>query len=155
MHIPPALIIFFIGLMPLIDRSAIPVGVTYYDMNIVAAGILFLLGNYLASLGIYYGLKHSDKWLRKHIRLVDRTLDWLFARTRTKHDKRMSELGHLALFLFICVPIPGSGGWTGALITYVFGLKPKIAFPVIGAGLAVAACIIALATEGIINLNLA
>lgn len=153
MQIPPALIVFFIGLFPIIDRTAIPLGIAHYGMDIIPTTLVFLLGNYVGSILVFNGLRASDEWFRKRIKPLDRFLTWLFARTRAKHDKRINELGHLALFLFVCVPLPGSGNWSAALVAYVFGLKPKVALPIIGSGLAVAALLIALATEGVINLS--
>lgn len=63
----------------------------------------------------------------------------------------MSELGHLALILFVAVPLPGSGAWTGALVAYLFGVERKKAFGLISAGLIIAGTLVAFGTKAILR----
>jgi uncharacterized membrane protein len=150
--LPPELTVYIIGVLPIVDRSAIPIGITTLEMPLWSASLFFFLGNLTASILIYYGLHAIADWLRKHSKWMDRCMTWLFERTQSKHSKRMSELGHIALLLFVAVPIPGSGAWSGALVAYVFGVKGRIALPIIATGLIIATTLIALGAGGIVHL---
>lgn len=82
---------------------------------------------------------------------MDRFFTWLFEKTRAKHSKRISELGHIALITFVAIPLPGSGGWTGSLVAHVFGIKSKLSIPLIILGLIIAGALITLGTTGVIT----
>ncbi len=76
-------------------------------------------------------------------------MDWLFARTRRKANERIRKYEYLGLFLFVAIPIPFTGAWTGALIAYLFDLKFSRSLLAILAGIIVAAVIMILLTLNI------
>jgi uncharacterized membrane protein len=146
------LTVFILGGLPVIEsRLAIPYGIGALHMNPGTTFIFAVAGNILATIILINLLDPVTKllsknaWLKKHI-------DWLFHKTRTKHDKRMSELGHIALILFVAIPLPGSGAWSGSLVAYLFGLNKKLAILLISTGVIIAASVITLTTEGISHL---
>ncbi|MEK7146271.1 MAG: small multi-drug export protein, partial [Patescibacteria group bacterium] len=121
---------------------AIVAGVTVLSLNPWLAFVLATSGNIIVSIAIYYLLGPTTDFLRKHIVWIDKLCSWVFQRTRDKHSKRMSEVGHFLLFLYLAIPTPGSGGWSGALIAHVFGVParaflPLAIFGLISAGLLV------------------
>ncbi|MBT4086885.1 MAG: small multi-drug export protein [Deltaproteobacteria bacterium] len=149
---PHELTVFILGMMPIIEsRLAIPFGIGALGMNPINAFIFAIAGNFIAVIILLRFLDPvtqllcKSSFLKKHI-------DWLFERTRTKHDKRMSELGHLALLIFVAIPIPGSGAWAGSLVAYLFDLKKPLATVIITCGLIIAGVIITSTTEGVISL---
>ena len=50
-------------------------------------------------------------------------MDWLFARTRNRADNTIRKYECLGLLVFVALPVPFTGAWTGALIAYLFDLK--------------------------------
>ena len=151
--ISPEIVVALISMLPLVElRGGIPYGIAALGMNHWSALIWGLAGNILVSYLLILMLPPMPKWLRKHFKFMDRFFEKLFTRTRSKHSKRMSELGHLALITFVAVPLPGSGGWTGALVAHVFGVKKRLAFPLISEGLVIAGVLITFGTEWIVNL---
>ena len=50
--------------------------------------------------------------------------DWLEKSTFSK-SAQIEKYGYLGLFLFVAIPLPGTGAWTGSLIAVLFGMKPK------------------------------
>lgn len=151
--LPEELVMFVMAMLPLTElRASIPFGITVLHMSPWAAFAFSLAGNIFVALIILALLDPVAKFLRKHSKTMDRFFIWLFHRTRTKHTKRMSELGHLALLIFVAIPMPGSGGWTGALISYVFGVKSKISIPIISVGLLFAGIFVTFGTETLVNL---
>jgi uncharacterized membrane protein len=73
-------------------------------------------------------------------------MDWLFARTRKKANRRIRKYEYLGLFLFVAVPLPFTGAWTGALIAYLFDLKFSRSLVAIFVGIIVAAAIMIILT---------
>ena len=73
-------------------------------------------------------------------------MDWLFARTRKKADEKISKYEYLGLFVFVALPVPFTGAWTGALIAYLFNLKFSRSLLAIFLGLIFAAAIMIVLT---------
>jgi len=73
-------------------------------------------------------------------------MDWLFARTRKKADSKIAKYEYLGLLIFVALPIPFTGGWTGALIAYLFGLKFSKSLLTIFIGVVIAALIMVVIT---------
>jgi uncharacterized membrane protein len=63
-----------------------------------------------------------EKWLR-NFESWSRLMDWLFEKTRKRANAKIRRYEHLGLLLFVAVPLPFTGAWTGALIAYLFDLK--------------------------------
>ena len=93
-----------------------------------------------------------SKYLSSRSKLFARFLEWLFDRTRKKYEKRFMIWKELALLLFVAIPFPGTGGWTGALCAYLFGIPYKRAIPVISLGIFLAGIITTLCTIGVIKI---
>ena len=145
-------IVFLLSMLPIIEsRLAIPFGIGALQMNPWEALAFGLAGNILTVFILLHLLDPVTKFLRKNAWLNEK-IEWLFHKTRTKHDKRMSELGHIALIIFVAIPLPGSGAWSGSLVAYLFGVKKKLATLLISTGLVIAGLIITLTTEGITHL---
>jgi uncharacterized membrane protein len=65
-------------------------------------------------------------WIEKKLRrfkTFNRFFDWLFARTRKNAGKSVEKYEELALLLFVAIPLPVTGAWTGSLVSYLFGLN--------------------------------
>ena len=65
-------------------------------------------------------------WIEKKLRrwkIFNRFFDWLFTRTRKKTGKSVEKYEELALLLFVAIPLPVTGAWTGSLVSYLFGLN--------------------------------
>jgi uncharacterized membrane protein len=73
-------------------------------------------------------------------------MDWLFARTRKKANKQIRKYEYLGLFFFVAIPLPFTGAWTGALISYLFNLKFFKSLLIIFLGVILAAIIMILLT---------
>lgn len=151
--LPPELVTFLMAMLPATElRGSIPFSLAVLHMNPWPAFAFSLAGNITISLIILYLLDPVTVFLRKHSKLMDRFFNWLFHRTRVKHSKRMGELGLFALLIFVAIPLPGSGGWTGALIAYLFDVKSHHAIPIISAGLVIAGVFITFGSDLLINL---
>lgn len=152
-HIPSQLQVFLSSMLPVLElRFAIPYGMAALGMSKWEALLWGFTGNWVCAVLLIQILDPVTKWVRTLHPKFDQLVEWIFHRTRTKHSKRMGELGHLALLLFVAVPLPGSGSWTGALVAYLFGVNKKISTLMISLGLAAAAFLVTFGTQGILNL---
>ena len=70
----------------------------------------------------FYTMKAADEWLDKLEAKVEKNRDKI-----TKYEK-------LGLFIFVAIPLPGTGGWTGALVASFMNIKPKYSIPTIFVG---------------------
>jgi uncharacterized membrane protein len=73
-------------------------------------------------------------------------MDRLFAITRKRADSKIRRYEHLGLLLFVALPVPFTGAWTGALIAYLFNLKFSRSLITIFLGVLMAASIMTLIT---------
>ncbi len=128
-------------------RTSIPYAIAVLDMEPQIALLLGVAGTITVAVILFYLLDPVTKFLRKHLKFMDKFFEWLFHRTRTKHTKKMNDLGLLALFTFVMIPLPGSGVWTGVLIAYLFDVKAYHALPVISLGVMASAVIVTFGTD--------
>lgn len=134
---------FFTAMTPIGElRAAIPLGLGTFKMDIYTTIIVSLIGNFIPALIIIYALDPISKFLMKHFKIFDRFFTWLFNRTRRKYHKKFEKYSGFALSLFVGVPLPVTGAWTGAIIAFVFGILPKRAALDIFIGILIAAAIV-------------
>jgi len=150
----PELKTLLISMLPIGElRVAIPVGMTVYDLPFWSAFLWSFIGNIIPIFFVIWGLDLLiNKFAVHRIYFLNKFFNWLFERTRKKHTKNFERWQNLALVIFVAIPLPGTGAWTGALIAYVFGIPLKRAFPAIASGVLIAGIIVTLITLGIINL---
>ena len=77
-----------------------------------------------------------------------------FQRIWDKAEEKAQKIGKwelLGLLVFVAVPLPGSGAWTGSLIATILRLKPRYAFWVIAAGVLIAGILMGLMSFGLLE----
>jgi uncharacterized membrane protein len=136
------LIVLIVSMLPIFElRGAIPLAVLYYDMPVVSAYLLSWIGNLIPILPIIYFLEPIRKAL-SHIGFVDRFFKWFYARTY-RRGERVMRLGAIGLSLFVAIPLPVTGAWTGSVLAILFNIKPRYAFPAIILGVTIAGILVA------------
>lgn len=102
-------------------RGSIPWAIHYYKMPWQKAYLLSIAGNLLPVPFIILILKYGVQLLIR-IPIVKRFFDWLFARTR-KRGTVVEKYKSVGLILFVMIPLPVTGAWTGSVAAYLFGIK--------------------------------
>ena len=139
--IPLWLRIFVLSMVPWLEsRYVIPFaivdsGLTWWQVFPIA-----VIGNMIPVPFILLFFRFIEKFLRRY-RFWANIMDWLFARTRARADAKIRRYEHLALLLFVAIPVPFTGAWTGALIAYLFDLKFLKSILIIFLGVIIAASI--------------
>ncbi|KKP37733.1 MAG: hypothetical protein UR27_C0003G0055 [Candidatus Peregrinibacteria bacterium GW2011_GWA2_33_10] len=143
---------FFLSMFPFTElRVAIPLAIQKFGMSPYEAYFFGVLGNIFPNLFILYALDPVSKFLMKHSKFFNVFFSKLFDKTRTKHSKKFQEYGALFLVLFIAIPLPGSGSWTGSLIAFLFGVAYWRALFLVSLGVMIAGLIITLGFTGAIK----
>lgn len=149
-HSSAELTTFVIAMLPVSElRGAIPYAVTLGNLPWQEAYIIAVIGNFVPVLPILYLIGPVSDKLRK-IAVFDRFFTWLFARTRRK-GRLIERFEVLGLILFVAIPLPVTGAWTGSLAAFLFGVKKRVAVPSIFLGICIAGVVVTLASLGIIS----
>lgn len=145
---PDWLIVMLVSMLPVAElRGGIPLGILFLGMPWWTVYILAVVANIAVVPVIWWVLGPVERLLR-HIGFMDRFLTWLFERTRRKSTKHIEAYEELGVFLFVAVPLPGTGAWTGALIAYLFDLPRRKTLFVIAAAVAVAGLLVLALIQG-------
>ncbi len=139
------LVVLVISALPVVElRLAVPVAINMFGLPWYYAFLLAIIGNLLPVPFILLFLDTFSKLLSK-IGIFKRMLQWLFERTR-RRGKIIERYERIGLALFVAVPLPFTGAWTGSLAAVLFGLKFKHAFLSIFIGILIAGMIVTCAT---------
>ena len=125
-------------------RGAIPWAILKYHFPWYYAFLLAVIGNLLPVPFILLFLDTFSRLLSK-IGIFEKMLHWLFERTR-RRGKIITRYKRIGLALFVAIPLPVTGAWTGSLAAVLFGLKFKHAFLSIFIGILIAGVIVTCAT---------
>ena len=138
-----------IAAMPIGElRAALPIGLTVYHLDFWPVFILSVFGTLTAAIVVMAVLDPITRFARKYSQPINRALEWLFERTRKRHQSKFDKYRDLALIIFVAIPLPFTGAYTGALAAYVFGIPFRRAFPLIAIGVIIAAAIVTAVTLG-------
>ena len=149
-NFPPNLATMFISILPISElRGAIPVAIGVYNMDPLSALFWAVLGNIIPPILIIFFLDKVANFLSRHFVVWKKFFDWLFERTRKRAEEKVKKYGSWGLFFLVAIPLPMTGGWTGALAAFLFGIDKKKSIPVIILGIITAGVIITLLTLGI------
>lgn len=125
-------------------RGAIPIAVFVFHFPWYYAFLLAIIGNLLPVPFILLFLNTISRYISK-IGILKRTLHWLFERTK-RRGKLIEKYGSIGLALFVAIPLPMTGAWTGSLAAVLLGLKFKPALLSIFVGILIAGIIVTCAT---------
>ncbi len=145
------LLVLLVAALPVSElRGAIPLAIGVYGFDPLSAYLLGVAGNLLPVPVLLKLLGPATDLLRRSA-VLDRLVSWLFARTRRRHSAQIERFGVVALVLFVAIPLPATGAWTGVLIAHLFGIPFRYAFPLIALGVGIAGLLVTLATLGVIR----
>ena len=151
--IPPQLATFIVGALPIAEtRAAVPLALGVYHLPLLQALFFSVAGNVLAAAGVVYGLRFLYKRRQGKLGIMDRLLQKIFDRAERKFTQKYERWGELALLIFVAVPLPLTGAWTGAVAAFLFGIKPGKALLFIALGVILSASIMAAVSLGFITL---
>lgn len=147
-YIPAELVTFIVSLFPILEcRGGIIVG-RLLGLPLVSTIIASVLGNILPIPFILLFIKQIFKWL-KPTRLFGKIVTKLEEKAMKK-SSALEKGEFIGLMLFVGIPLPGTGAWTGSLIASLLGVDIKKASIAILIGIAMATTIVSLIMYGIL-----
>ena len=131
--------IFFFSMIPWFEsRYVIPYAMLGLGWSWWHAFPFAIVGNVLPVPFILLFFHHVEKFLRRY-RFWIKVMDWLFSKTRKRADRKIRRYEYFGLLLFVAVPLPFTGAWTGALVAYLFDLDFSKSLFTIFVGIVIAA----------------
>lgn len=145
--VPPQLVAFLISLFPVLELRGGMIAARLLQIDFLQAFAICYIGNMLPIPFILLFIRKIFSWMRKYD-FFAKIVEKLEARSEKKKDKvlKYKEWG---LLLFVAIPLPGTGGWTGALMAALLDLRMKKTLPIIAIGVFIAGLIMSLITYGI------
>jgi len=136
-----------LSMLPVFElRWAIPYAIGILKMPVLLAFVASLFGNIVAVVVLLKFLDPLIKYLFAHSPFLRKHLEKYFEKLHVRHKESFNEWGSLFLALFVAIPLPGTGGWTGALLAYLFNIPHRFAIPALITGLVGAGVIVVLVT---------
>ena len=137
--IPNELIIFLISLLPVLELRGGMIAAKLLQVDFLRAFVICYIGNILPIPFILLFIRKIFQFLRDK-KGFSKLIEKLEIRSMRKSEKvkRWRDWG---LLLFVAIPLPGTGGWTGALIAALTDIRIKRSFPIIAVGILIAGII--------------
>jgi uncharacterized membrane protein len=125
-------------------RGAIPLAISTYHFDWYYAYLFGVVGNLLPVPFILLLFNTLIPLLSK-VRFLDRLMQWYFNWTK-RRSKTIERYGWLGLVIFVSIPLPVTGAWTGSILASLLGMKFKYSFSAVVVGVLIAGVIVTCAT---------
>ncbi len=141
------IVVFLVSMVPIIElRGAVPFG-TAMGLPWEWTLVISIIGNCLPVPFILFFVKKILSWMRTcKIKLFSKISNWLYDKAE-KNRPKIDRYGIWGLFLFVAIPLPGTGAWTGTLVASVFDMDRKKASLSIFAGVVTAGLIMTFGSQ--------
>lgn len=147
------LIIFLVSMVPLIElRGAVPIAVGM-NLPLLPSYIVCILGNMLPVPFIFFFARKVLEWGADKP-VIGKFFTFCLEKGHKGGQKLQEKAGRglfVALLLFVGIPLPGTGAWTGSLLAALLGMKFKKAFPAVLLGIALASVIMSIVSYGLLG----
>ena len=141
MSIPQELIVVTVAALPIAElRGSLPIAINQFHLPWYEAYFLSVIGNLLPVPIILLFLNPVTKLISR-VEIGRRFVCWVFEHAR-KQGKTVEKYERLGLTLFVAIPLPITGAWTGSIAAFLLGLKFWPAFLSILAGIIIAGAIV-------------
>lgn len=149
MNIKNILYVFLCSMVPIIElRGAIPIGFAL-DIPFYINYIISVVGNLIPVPFILLFIRHILYWMKKMPKL-DKIAVWVENKAE-KNKAKVLKYATFGLYVFVALPLPGTGAWTGALVAAMLDMRMKHSIPAILLGVMTAGVIMTLASYGAIG----
>ena len=148
--VPEELVAFVISLMPVLECRGGMIASRLMEIPFVKAFLICYLGNMLPIPFIILFIRKIFTFLRR-FSFFEKIIVKLEAKTAKNKDKIL-KYKSWGLLIFVAIPFPGTGGWTGALMAALLDIRFKRALPIIAFGVLIAGFIMSGLTYGIFQM---
>lgn len=142
-------IIFIVSLLPILELRGGLLAASLLDVEYIRAAVICIIGNVLPIPFVLLFLKKVlelfEKWS-----VTKKIVVWLEQKVE-KNRAQIDKYGYLGLIIFVGIPLPGTGAWTGSLLAVMLGLDRRKSFGYILIGVLMAAVIMSILSYGILG----
>ncbi|MBQ2774500.1 MAG: small multi-drug export protein [Clostridia bacterium] len=142
--IPAELIIFLISMLPILELRGGLIAAALLNVDFIPAFIICYIGNIIPVPFILLFIRRIFQFLRDK-KGFSKIIENLEIRSMRKSEK-VKRWRNWGLLAFVAIPLPGTGGWTGALIAALMDIRIKKSFPIIALGVLIAGIIMSIVT---------
>jgi len=140
-----------VSMIPVAElRLGIPFGVAR-GLPVWAACLAAVLGNMLPVPFIVVYIRRIFQWMRRRLPWLNSLVDKLERKAHLK-GQTVTKYKYLGLLIFVAIPLPGTGAWTGSLAAAFLDMPLRKALPSIFAGIVIAGLAISILTFGVASL---
>ena len=145
------LLTLLVSMVPVIElRGGIPFGVAA-GLPVWLALLAAVIGNLLPVPFIIVYIRRIFQWMRRRLPRFGGMIDRLEAKAHLKGQK-VQKYQYLGLAIFVAIPLPGTGAWTGALAAAFLDMRLRRAMPSMVAGVVAAGLAVSVITYGVASL---
>ena len=143
-------ILVVISLMPILELRGGLLAAALLGLDPIPSYIISIIGNVIPVPFILLLITKILDWMRKSkVRLFNKIANWLDEKVE-KHKGQIEKFGYWGVILFVGIPLPGTGAWTGSLIASVLNMDKKKTFLAVMIGLIMASIIMMILSFGIV-----
>ncbi|MFH1854771.1 MAG: small multi-drug export protein [Candidatus Omnitrophota bacterium] len=133
--------IIFLSALPVTElRASIPIGILILKQSVGTVFFLAIIGNIIPIAPVYFLLEPVSGFLSRTA-CMRRFFEWLFSRAK-KRAGLIERYEAIGLMLFVGIPFPGTGVWTGCLVASILRMRFLPTFLAASAGVIIAAVIV-------------
>lgn len=147
--IPKELIIFIISMFPIVELRGGMIAAKLLDVELIKAFVICYIGNILPIPFILLFIRRIFEFLKK-FKITGKLINKLETSSMRKSEK-VKKGSKWGLLTFVAIPLPGTGGWTGALIAALLDIRIKISLPIIALGVLIANFIMSVFSYGLLG----
>lgn len=152
-YVSREIVIFIVSMVPILELRGGLLAARLLDVSIITAIPICIIGNIIPIPFILLFIKKIFQWLKK-VKLFRKFIDKLEARALDKSDS-IKKYEFWGLVLFVGIPLPGTGAWTGSLIAALLDIDFKKAILAELLGIAIATIIMSIVSYGLLGALLA
>ena len=150
LSLPKELAVVIVAALPIFElRGAVPLGASL-GLPLIKVYFLSLLGNLIPVLPLLLFFKYFFHKL-EHIRFFGRFFQWWFRRVERKSEI-VEKWGFWGLVLFVAIPLPVTGAWTGTVAATLVEMKVRKSSLAILMGVSIAGIVVSLIVSGVVRL---
>lgn len=145
------ILVFIISLLPVLELRGGLIAATLLEVEPVVAYIISIIGNILPVPFILLFIKKIIEWMgNSKINIFKKIVKFLHKKVEKNKDK-IEKYGYLGLVLFVGVPLPGTGAWTGCLVAALLDMDRKKSFACVLCGVVMASVIMMIISYGLLG----
>ena len=145
------IIVFLISMCPILELRGGLIAASLFNMNPMLSYIICIIGNIIPIPFILWLMKKIlDRCRKSKTKTFNKFANWLDKKVE-KNKGKIEKYGYLGLVLFVGIPLPGTGAWTGCLVASVLELDKKKSFFAALLGVFMASIIMMIISFGLLS----